>query len=64
MPGNTKAVSAFRDQVAGLWQRSLSRRSQKGKVAWARMGRIARYYLPQVKIRHPWPEARFAARYP
>jgi group II intron reverse transcriptase/maturase len=64
VPGNAKAVSVFRYRVTRLWQRSLSRRSQKGKVAWARMGRIARYYLPQVKIRHPWPEARFAARYP
>ncbi|MGH3220593.1 MAG: hypothetical protein ACRDPY_18150, partial [Streptosporangiaceae bacterium] len=64
VPGNTEAVSVFRYQVARLWQRSLSRRSQKGRVTWARMSRIARYYLPQAKTRHPWPEVRFAARYP
>jgi RNA-directed DNA polymerase len=63
VPGNTKAVSAFRYQVTVLWQKSLSRRSQKGKVGWDRMRRIAGYYLPPVKTRHPWPEVRFAARY-
>ncbi len=63
VPGNTKAVGAFRHQVTVLWQRSLSRRSQKGKVGWDRMRRIAGYYLPPVKTRHPWPEVRFAARY-
>jgi len=64
VPGNTKANNAFRHQVTRLWQRSLSRRSQKGKVDWARMRRIAGYYLPPIKTRHPWPEVRFAARYP
>ncbi|HEX3956228.1 MAG TPA: hypothetical protein VHZ03_06310 [Trebonia sp.] len=38
-------------------------RNQKGKVGWDRMRRIAGYYLPPVKTRHPWPEVRFAARY-
>jgi RNA-directed DNA polymerase len=63
VPGNTKAVGVFRYQVTVLWQRSLSRRSQKGKVGWDRMRRVAGYYLPPVKTRHPWPEVRFAARY-
>ena len=34
VPGNTKANNAFRHHVTTLWQRSLSRRSQKGKVEW------------------------------
>jgi RNA-directed DNA polymerase len=63
VPGNTKANNAFRHHVTRLWQRSLSRRSQKGRVDWVRMRRIAGYYLPPVKTRHPWPEVRFAARY-
>ena len=63
VPGNTKAAGAFRNQVTVLWQKSLSRRSQKGKVGWDRMRRIAGYYLPPVKTRHPWPEVRFAAKY-
>jgi RNA-directed DNA polymerase len=63
VPGNAKAVSVFVYQVTRLWHRSLSRRSQRGKVPWNRMGRIAMYYLPPAKIRHPWPEVRFAARY-
>jgi RNA-directed DNA polymerase len=63
VPGNTKANSAFRYHVTVLWQRSLSRRSQKDKVDWDRMRRTAGYYLPPIKTRHPWPEVRFAARY-
>lgn len=63
VPGNAKAVSVFAYRVTRLWHSSLSRRSQRGKVPWNRMGRIARHYLPPAKTRHPWPEARFAARY-
>ncbi|MBO0806391.1 MAG: group II intron reverse transcriptase/maturase, partial [Nocardiopsaceae bacterium] len=63
VPGNTKAISAFRYEVSRHWKRSLSRRSQKGKVDWVQVRRMARYYLPPVRTRHPWPEERFAARY-
>lgn len=63
VPGNYDAVNSFRFKAAWLWQRSLTRRSQKGTVIWPRMRRLARYYLPRTEIRHPWPKARFAARY-
>lgn len=63
VPGNYDAVNSFRFKVAWLWQRSLTRRSQKGTVIWPRMRRLARCYLPRTEIRHPWPNVRFAARY-
>lgn len=63
VPGNTKAVSTFRFKVAWLWQRSLSRRSQRNGATWDRMRRVAGNYLPPAKTRHPWPNVRFAAKY-
>lgn len=63
VPGNAKAVGAFRHHVTRHWRHALGRRSQKGRVTWERIDRIARRYLPPTKTRHPWPEVRFAAKY-
>jgi hypothetical protein len=64
VPGNAEAAGAFRYYVTRHWRFALSRRSQRSRVTWERMSRLARRYLPTTRIRHPWPEARFAARYP
>ena len=42
----------------------LSRRSQKARINWERMMRIADAWLPQPRILHPWPDRRFAANHP
>jgi group II intron reverse transcriptase/maturase len=63
VPGNLRAVQAFRYRIIRYWWRALGRRSQKGRITWERMMRLARNRLPPVRIRHPWPEVRFAARY-
>ena len=34
VPGNRKAVAAFRDQVTRHWLKALRRRSQKTRVDW------------------------------
>lgn len=62
VPGNTDAVAAFRDQVTRHWYQALRRRSQRTRITWARMGPIARRWLPRVRAMHPFPEVRFAAR--
>jgi group II intron reverse transcriptase/maturase len=62
VPGNTDAVSAFRDQVTRHWIKALRRRSQRTRLTWARMGPIARRWLPRARAMHPFPEVRFAAR--
>jgi RNA-directed DNA polymerase len=64
VPGNAEAVAAFRYHATRHWRFALSRRSRRSRVTWERMTRLARRYLPTTKIRHPWPETRFAARYP
>lgn len=59
VPLNSQRLHAFRHQVVCLWKRALSRRSQKAYVTWERMQRIARRWLPPVRIVHPYPEQRF-----
>jgi hypothetical protein len=49
----------------GRWLASvLRRRSQRHRLTWERMGRIATRWLPLARVMHPYPEVRFAATYP
>jgi hypothetical protein len=41
VPGNTDAVAAFRTQVTRHWHKALRRRSQRSRLTWPRMNRIA-----------------------
>jgi group II intron reverse transcriptase/maturase len=62
VPGNCDAVSAFRHQMTLHWRRALRRRSQRGRVSWERMGRYATRWLPKVRVMHPYPNVRLAAK--
>jgi RNA-directed DNA polymerase len=62
VPGNTDKVSAFRTQLTRHWFKALRRRSQRDRMNWQRMGRIATRWLPPVRVMHPFPDVRFAAR--
>jgi RNA-directed DNA polymerase len=55
VPMNRWALETFRYRVIGLWKRALERRSQKGRITWVRMGRLARQWLPYPRICHPYP---------
>jgi RNA-directed DNA polymerase len=61
VPDNIEALSAFRNGIIRHWLRSLRRRSQRSRLTWERMGRLADRWLPLPRILHPWPEQRFAA---
>jgi group II intron reverse transcriptase/maturase len=61
VPDNIEALNAFRKGLIRHWLRSLRRRSQRSKMTWERMWRLADQWLPQPRIVHPWPEQRFAA---
>jgi len=61
-PGNIHAVATFRDQATRHWYQALRRRSQRSRLNWERMHRLAARWLPPAKIVHPWPDARFDAR--
>ncbi len=58
VPTNSRAIIAFRWQVARLWHRTLSKRSQKGSVPLERMKRYVDQWLPVARICHPWPLVR------
>jgi group II intron reverse transcriptase/maturase len=64
VPGNINAVNAFRTQVTRHWHHALSSRSQKGRIPWTRMNRLAARWLPRPHVTHPFPQQRFAASHP
>jgi RNA-directed DNA polymerase len=64
VPGNLHSLSVFRDRVLGLWWRVLRRRSQKRGLSWGRMLALAKRWLPEPRVLHPYPERRFAASHP
>src|SRR5262245_43037896 len=61
---NARTLDAFRHLVTDLWRRTLRRRSQKDRIAWERMTKLADDWLPKPKVLHPWPSERFAVTHP
>src|SRR4029453_3402410 len=47
VPTNNRALGSFRHHVARLWCRSLRRRSQRSRVTWDRMDKLAAARLPK-----------------
>jgi group II intron reverse transcriptase/maturase len=64
VPTNSKALVAFRTEIARRWRRALIRRSDRTKLNWTQMKRLIDDWLPTPRILHPWPNKRFAVRYP
>ena len=56
IPGNARAINAFRAAVIRLWRRTLSRRSQKGLIDWKRMARLVASWIPGVRLRYLDPD--------
>jgi hypothetical protein len=52
---NGSALALFRFRVGRFWHRALSRRSQNGRILWARMRRLIDRWLPLVRTYHPYP---------
>jgi RNA-directed DNA polymerase len=55
VPMNSHALHVFRFQVGRHWHRTLSRRSQAGRVVWDRMRRLIDRWLPPARVCHPYP---------
>jgi RNA-directed DNA polymerase len=64
VPGNNASLSLFRHRVLVCWWHSIRRRSQKRRINWTRMLDLAKRWLPQPAVLHPFPDARFAAIHP
>lgn len=60
VPGNSKALTNFRGQICKIWRKALRRRSQKAsKLNWNKMKRIISFFIPYVRLTHPYPNERF-----
>ena len=64
VPTNTRALVAFRTEIARRWRRVLTRRGERTKLNWKQMNQLLAAWLPKPRILHPWPDKRFAVRYP
>jgi group II intron reverse transcriptase/maturase len=62
VPDNIEALRAFREQVIWRWLHALRRRSQRSRMTWERIRRIADRWIPTARILHPWPQQRFNVR--
>jgi hypothetical protein len=63
VPGNLDSLGVFRERVTRLWRPTLRDRSQTRRMTWTRMCRQAVRWIPQPRVRYPYPEDRFAVRY-
>jgi RNA-directed DNA polymerase len=63
VPTNFEALRVFRQRGEELWRRSLRRRSQKDLSTFERIKKPAKDDLPEPRILHPWPDARFAVKH-
>jgi RNA-directed DNA polymerase len=59
VPFNSRAVWSYYYHIQRLWQFTLSRRSQKGRVTRERIARLSRKWLPNPRICQPYPSQRF-----
>ena len=64
IPGNSARLEAFRSEVARSWIQALRRRSQRYRMSWERFNARLDPLLPPVQILQPYPDARFAAKFP
>ena len=61
VPGNRRAMDAFRAEVCRAWIKALRRRSQKSAgLPWSQMTRLLRRFIPSARILHPYPNQRFS----
>ena len=58
VPMNSGAITRFRYIIVQLWKRSLERRSQRSRLTWERMTRLAAKWLPPARVCHPYPLVR------
>lgn len=64
VPTNSQVMVRFRSEVIRHWRRHLCQRSQRHRLNWRRMTRLADRWLPPARVQHPWPEDRFHAKHP
>ena len=64
VPGNLRAMNAFRHRLRRMWRSTLRHRSQRPNVSWERIAPLFDRWLPAPRVLHPYPDARFDATHP
>ena len=65
VPGNIKALDAFRTEINKAWLFALRRRSHKARnLTRERMKCLIKTWIPAAKIKHPYPHQRLCVNYP
>ena len=64
IPGNLDQLYTFGHRLRRIWRTILVRRSQRGRMSWARLTPPLNRWIPPPRVLHPYPEARFAASHP
>src|SRR6266702_4742364 len=64
VPGNTTQLRIFQRRVNRLWRSVLIRRGQRAQVRWERLTPLLNRWIPQPRVLHPYPDARFHATHP
>ncbi len=65
VPGNKRAIDAFRTEVIKAWLFALRRRSQKSmNLTWERIKRLVVKWIPSAKVQHPYPNERLYVNNP
>ncbi len=62
--GNIGRLNVLAQRLRRLWRFILSRRSQRGHVAWDRVTPIFARWIPVPRVLHPYPLERFVATHP
>lgn len=55
LPGNSRKLSSYVYHLTRLWFKALCRRSQRHKINWDRMKRLAKRWIPLPRICHTYP---------
>ena len=64
VPTSAQAPRGFVRRLEWIWLTTLRRRSQKTRMTIVHVRRLAAIYWPLVRVRHPWPDTRFAVNHP
>jgi RNA-directed DNA polymerase len=64
VPGNMPQLEIFRHRLRRLWRMVLIHRSQRADVGWERLKPLLDRWIPPPRVLHPYPVARFDAKYP
>jgi len=58
VPGNSKALNAFRSEICRTWLKTLRRRGQRHPISWKKLTRLIKLFIPSAIILHPYPSMR------